>query len=315
MKHYYIGLDIGGTKCAACVGLVQSGKIEILQREQTPTTTNPTATLDKLMPFVKEWMRSYPIERCGISCGGPLDSQNGVILNPPNLVGWHGFCIADYVCAELGLCARLQNDANACAVAEWRFGAGVGTDNMVFLTFGTGLGAGLILNGRLYDGANGNAGEVGHVRLVASGPVGFGKAGSFEGFCSGGGIARLAAEMAMRKKELPQCVREMGGTEQITAKELSRYARDGDKFAKSVFDKSGYMLGNGLAVLVDLLNPQLIVLGGVFMRSSDLLVPAMQRALDREALPCNLAACQIVPAKLSENVGDVAAVSVAVEQL
>ncbi len=312
MKKYYLGLDIGGTKCAVCVGLVESDKITILQRQQTATLTSPTETLGKLSSYIREYLRQYPIESCGISCGGPLDSRNGVILNPPNLIGWENFCIVDYLREQFGLRAKLQNDANACAVAEWRFGAGVGVNNMVFLTFGTGLGAGLILDGKLYCGANGNAGEVGHIRLAADGPIGFGKKGSFEGFCSGGGISRLAAQMAQKQPELPQCVQNMGGLDCITTKELSKYAFEGDKFAQKVFAKSGYMLGKGLSVIVDLFNPELIVLGGVFMRSSQLLVPSMRKVLAREALGCSLDVCKIVPAKLSENVGDIAAVSVAV---
>ena len=212
---------------------------------------------------------------------------------------------------EFGLTARLQNDANACAVAEWRFGAGRGTQNMVFLTFGTGLGAGLILDGKLYSGTNDNAGETGHIRLAKNGPVGFGKHGSFEGFCSGGGIARLAEEMAKRCKKIPTCIEKMGGMSEITTKKLAEAAFNGDSFAKRVFAKSGQMLGKGLSVLIDILNPEKIVLGGVFMRSHALLVPAMQKEINKEALDISAAVCQIVPAELSENIGDIAALAIA----
>ena len=311
MGIYYLGLDIGGTKCAACVGLVENNGIRIVERTETPTVADPLKTLGALDESISQYLRRYRIRRAGISCGGPLDSATGVIVNPPNLVGWENFRITEYIEKRYALSARLENDANACAVAEWKFGAGVGSKNMVFLTFGTGLGAGLILDGKLYGGANGNAGEVGHIRLARNGPSGFGKEGSFEGFCSGGGIARLAIQVAKKQKQMPACIEKMGGYDNVTTKELAKFAFDGDPFAKKIFAKSGRMLGKGLSIVIDMLNPERIVLGGVFMRSSKLLVPSMNAVMKREALGQSSVVCQIVPAKLSENVGDIAAVSVA----
>ncbi len=308
-KTYYLGLDIGGTKCAASVGEVFDGKICIKERAETSTERSPIQTLEALDTKIRAYLKEYPIERAGISCGGPLDGQNGKILNPPNLPGWENFPITEYVSKKYGLTAKLENDANACAVAEWKFGAGVGTKNMLFLTFGTGLGVGLILDGRLYSGTNGNAGEVGHIRLADDGPIGYGKEGSFEGFCSGGGIRRLATAMAKKEKVPPAYMSE--SADGVTTKELSRYAFEGDDFARRVFLESGKMLGKGLSVLVDILNPERIVLGGVFMRSAELLLPAMEAELSREALAFSREVCEIVPAKLSENIGDVAAVAVA----
>ena len=281
---YCIGFDIGGTKCAVSLGEIEQGNIRVLRREEVATTLSPTETLDKLLPFARAWKTEYGVQRAGISCGGPLDSVKGVIVSPPNLPGWHGFSIVEYVKTNCGLSAKLQNDANACAVAEWRFGAGRGTKNMVFLTFGTGLGAGLILDGRLYAGTNDNAGEAGHIRLAKIGPVGYGKEGSFEGFCSGGGITRLAKMMAARLKKSPESIEKMGGMDEITTKKLAQAAFEGDKFAKRVFQKSGEMLGKGLSVLIDILNPERIVIGGVYMRSSALLIPSMEKVLQKEAL-------------------------------
>jgi glucokinase len=307
---YCIGFDIGGTKCAVSLGKVEE-QIEILDRKEVPTLTDPKATLEGLSDRIEKYMRSFPVEKAGISCGGPLDSKKGVILTPPNLKGWHGFPIVEYIKNRYGLTASLQNDANACALAEWKFGGGKGAMNMIFLTFGTGLGVGLILNGKLYSGANDNAGEAGHIRLAAKGPYGYGKNGSFEGFCSGGGIARLAEEMAKRRKHTPACIEKMGGYEQIATKKLSEFAYAGDKFAKQVFAKSGEMLGRGLSILIDIVNPEIIVLGGVFMRAHSLLTPTMYEVIEREALEDSRRVCKIVPAKLSENIGDYAALCVA----
>ena len=310
---YYIGFDIGGTKCAVSVGEAKDGNITILGREETPTQSSPQDTLAILLPAVKKWQKQYGVTRAGVSCGGPLNSQTGVIIAPPNLhTGWHGFAIVEYILQETGLQSKLQNDANACAVAEWRFGAGRGSKNMIFMTFGSGLGAGLILDGKLYAGANDNAGEVGHIRLAKNGPRGYGKDGSFEGFCSGHGIARLAAQMAARSKNPPAYMQKEGGRYEITTKELAKYAFEGDRFAKRVFAKSGEMLGKGLSIVIDVINPEKIVLGGVFMRSSKLLVPSMRKQIEKEALTESARVCEIVPAQLSENVGDIAALAIAV---
>ena len=308
---YYIGLDIGGTKCAASLGKITGDRIEILARNEVKTLPSAEETLMGLLPFVEEYKAQTGATEAGISCGGPLDCKKGIILTPPNLPDWHGFPIVDFVKRTFGLTARLQNDANACAVAEWRFGAGRGTQNMVFFTFGTGLGAGLILDGKLYSGTNDNAGEAGHIRLAKNGPIGFGKYGAFEGFCSGGGIARLAEEMAKRCKKTPVCIEKMGGMSAITTKKLAEAAFAGDPFAKRVFAKSGQMLGRGLSMIIDLLNPEKIVLGGVFMRSHALLVPAMKKEIEKEALDISAAVCEIVPAELSENIGDIAALAIA----
>lgn len=311
---YCIGFDIGGTKCAVSLGKIENENICVLAREETPTKNSPQETLAVLLPYVLAWKEKYAVQFAGISCGGPLNSKTGVIGCPPNLAkGWYDFPIVAYVYKKTGLLAKLQNDANACAVAEWLFGAGQGTKNMVFFTFGTGLGAGLILDGKLYAGANDNAGEAGHIRLAKFGPIGYGKQGSFEGFCSGGGIARLAQEMAKRSKNLPDYMKNEGGRYEITTKLLAEKAFQGDAFAKRVFSKSGEMLGKGLSIIIDLLNPERIVLGGVFMRASALLIPAMQKQIKKEALSESAQVCEIVPAKLSENVGDIAALAIAKE--
>ena len=195
-----LGFDIGGTKCAVITAEWTDGKITILKKERTPTDLSvaPEEMLNRLMVLADGMMDEKP-EAIGISCGGPLDSARGIILGPPNLPGWDHVEIVELLQNHYGVPAHLQNDANACAVAEWKFGAGSGCDNLAFLTFGTGLGAGLILNGRLYSGTNDNAGECGHIRLDRFGPVGYGKAGSFEGFCSGGGLSQLGYTLALEQ--------------------------------------------------------------------------------------------------------------------
>lgn len=206
--------------------------------------------------------------------------------------------------------AHLQNDANACALAEWKLGAGKGTKNMVFFTFGTGLGAGLIIDGRLYEGTNGMAGEAGHIRLSDNGPVGYGKAGSFEGFCSGGGIAQLGFTMALEQYQQGKTPlyfepeKPLGG---VTAKSIALAAEKGDETAIAVYQKCGEYLGRGLSVIIDILNPECIVLGSIFARSGNLMTSAMNQVILSESLGISARVCKIVPASLGEALGDYAA--------
>lgn len=304
-----IGIDIGGTKCAVVLG-DESG----IRKKIRFATTGKEETLERILTAAGEIGRADAV---GISCGGPLDDEKGLILSPPNLPGWDRVPIVQMVEQALGVPAYLCNDANACALAEWKYGAGRGTKNMVFLTFGTGLGAGLILNGRLYTGTNGMAGEVGHLRLSEFGPVGYGKRGSFEGFCSGGGLAQIGKLLAMEERQAGRTVSFCSGAEEeaaITAKRLAEAADAGDAVARNAYRISGEMLGRGLAVIVDLFNPECIVIGSIFARSEDLLREAMEETLHREALPQALAVCRIVPAALGEEIGDYAALAVALEK-
>lgn len=309
----YYGIDIGGTKCAVTAAKVIGGEIAIMEKEAFPTPKNePDGVLRRLYELLSPMIKKYGEGKIGVSCGGPLDEETGIVLGPPNLPRWDHVEIVRFFEEKTGLKAKLLNDANASALAEWRFGAGKGTKNMVFMTFGTGLGAGLVLNGKLYSGANGNAGEVGHVRMSPSGPVHYGKKGAWESFCSGSGIADLGKEIARKK---PDCalLAAAGNEDNITAKLIAELARKGDKDCLSVYRKSGRILGKGLAMLIDVLNPETVVIGGVYMRSHDLLDPAMYKEIKKESLPHAARVCKIKPALLSENIGDYAAISAAME--
>jgi glucokinase len=309
--QYLLGFDIGGTKCAVTTARYDGERIELLKKAVCPTdlSISPEAMIHRLIDMAEE-LSDCPPNAIGISCGNPLDERRGLILSPPNLPGWDNVEIVKILEAHFGVPAHLQNDANACALAEWKFGAGRGSENMIFLTFGTGFGAGLILNGRLYSGTNGNAGEVGHVRLTPMGPVGYGKTGSFEGFCSGGGLAQLGWFKALEQVQMghyPLYFRPGMKREDITAKALAEAARAGDETALEVWRISGEQLGVGLAMLIDLLNPEVIVLGSIFARCQDLLWPHAQQVIHREALVPAVDCCRVLPAGLGEQLGDYAA--------
>lgn len=317
-----LGFDIGGTKCAVVLG--ETGEQpQILDRLAFSTNEESgwQGVVERLLDNARQLLAKHPSQApaaAGISCGGPLSSREGLVLSPPNLPGWDRVPIVQIVRERLGIPCALQNDANACALAEWQFGAGQNCENMIFLTFGTGMGAGLIINGRLYSGTNDMAGEVGHIRLCADGPLGYGKNGSFEGFCSGGGIADLARGMAKEQIAAgnpPAFCKTVQELPAISAKSVALAAQAGDALALEVYRVSGTYLGRGLSILLDLLNPQRIVIGSIFARSSQLLCDAMQAEIEREALPHTRACCEIVPAQLGDAIGDWAALGVAMQAL
>ena len=345
MDHY-LGIDIGGSKCAvilaeqeSCVGEVPETsrpKPRIISKEKVPTrdeqsakaqsagtVSTPSETISGLLALARsmlerEGLTFADIRAVGVSCGGPLDAERGIILSPPNLPGWEEVSITATIKQETGRPAYLQNDANAGALAEWQWGAGRGCKNLIFLTFGTGFGGGIILDGRLYSGTNHMAGEIGHVRLAEYGPAGYGKPGSVEGFCSGGGIGQIAwteITALMQRGEKPpswasfETPQELSRS--ITAKTVCEAAAAGDPLACHILEMSGTYLGRALAILVDILNPERIILGSVYFRCSAYLEPAMRRILEAEALPRALEACSIVPSELGEELGDYAGIGAA----
>ncbi|MDO4292518.1 MAG: ROK family protein [Eubacteriales bacterium] len=315
--RYLAGIDIGGTKCAVTLGKEDAGSIQIWEKRRFPTPDDPQEAVNALVDTLRRLLEDHPevqLSAAGVSCGSPLDSKRGLILCPPNLPNWDHIDVVTPFSEAFGVPAAVQNDANACALAEWLWGAGRGCENMIFLTFGTGLGAGLILNGQLYAGSCDMAGEAGHIRLEPDGPVGYGKAGSFEGFCSGGGIARYGqAQILKHLQRGGQTAVLAGGKkpEEVTTADIGKAAQAGDILALQIMEHTGRMLGKGISVLLDLFNPQRIVIGSIFLRQEALLRPPMEEEIRREALSYTRESCRILPAGLGESLGDYAALSVA----
>jgi glucokinase len=318
MGKVLIGVDVGGTKTAV---VVSSHPPETLARIEFATLPEqgPKRALQLIIESARTLLAEHgvageAIAGIGVSCGSPLDRVRGIIQAPPNLPTWVDVPIRRLLEEEFHVPCRVENDANAGAVAEHRFGAGRGAEHMIFLTLGTGLGAGIIAAGSLYLGANGDAGEIGHVRLSPTGPVGYHKAGSIEGWASGGGIAQLAARMveqAARRGRASVLLEPLVSHGALTARDVGIAAQAGDAVALSILRRAGERLGQALAMLIDVLNPQRIVLGGLAWRMGDALLASMHKVIAREALPQTLRACEIVPAALGERIGDVSAVCVA----
>ena len=306
------GWDIGGTKCAVVLARLDGDRPVFLGRKAFATPPNWQNTLERcrdltLALLEEQHLRLRELFGVGVSCGGPLDSKSGIVLSPPNLPGWDKVPVTQWIERCLQVPAKLRNDADACAAAEWQFGAGRGCRNMIFLTFGTGLGAGLILDGKLFTGASDSAGELGHWRMEDEGPVGYGKAGSLEGFCSGSGLAKTAM---LHFRDYPDSLlTEACRRGEVTARQIAEAARAGDIFAKKLMEDCGTMFGRAMSLVIDLLNPERIVAGGVFMRAHDLILPTAWGVIERETLPQNRESCQILPSELGEQIGDYGAIA------
>ncbi|HKR26773.1 MAG TPA: ROK family protein [Acidobacteriaceae bacterium] len=307
-----VGVDIGGTKTAV---VLSKSPPEVIWRSQFPTRPDlgPDQAVEKIVGLICQGLTQTAAAPAsiGVSCGSPLDRVAGVIQRPPNLDSWDNVPIKDILEKKFGVRCMVENDANAGAVAEHQFGAGRGCQHLVFVTMGTGFGAGLILNGHIFRGACAMAGEIGHVRLTPDGPNGYGKAGSLEGWASGAGMARHGREMVRAAIAAGSPTALAENVDCLTARDIGAALAAGDPLAIRIVQETGRRLGDALALLVDLLNPERILIGGLALRLGEhLLGPARERMLE-EALPAAANACRIGPAELGESIGDVAALGVA----
>jgi glucokinase len=253
--------------------------------------------LDRIEALRNRYAQSERIEGVGVAAPGPFDPRAGVLGEVPNMPTWHHFELRSWLTQAAACPVVAINDANASILAEVLWGAAQGSRSAVFLTFSTGFGAGLWLDGRLYEGPRGLAGELGHVRLSHDGPVGFGKTGSVEGWLSGPGIQQQAELEALRCRQSGEttCLHDRP----ISSEQLFRCARAGDPAAMRVVERIGTRLGETIALLGDLFDPEVVVLGTIGIAQLDLLEDTMQRSLQREALPSIARGLRILPSSLS----------------
>ncbi len=311
----WIGVDIGGTKTAIALSERLPNISERVQFATWPLK-GPDRALDLIVKGVRVVLRrrrlsTSAIRGVGISCGGPLDRVRGIIQSPLNLATWADVPVKAILEGKFGARCNVENDANAGAVAEHRYGAGLGCNNMVFLTMGTGLGAGIIVDGKLYHGTDDLAGEIGHLRLTRGGPIGHNKRGSAEGWASGGGMAQVATRAVADARKRGRRTTLMAHRGTLTARDVCAAAARGDAVAMRIVRTTAERLGQVLTIVVDILNPQRIVIGGLAMRTGDMILGPAREMLASEALPASARSCQVMPAALGERIGDVAALCVA----
>jgi glucokinase len=308
-QHTIIGLDIGGTKTACVEGTADA---QILQRIEWPTHaehpfekvfSHLNAQVQSVIEAAKQQGRTP--SALSVSVGGPLRIQEGFLINPPHLPGWRNLPLKKRLSEAFpNFPVLIEHDGNAGALAEFHFGVGQDRpdlQHLIFLTFGTGIGAGFIVNGQILRGATDTAGEVGHWRLADSGPLGFGKRGSWESFASGAGLIELAAEMFPAR-----------WNSQTPISALIHAMVENDPQALQVAETAGTWMGRGLALLIDALNPQIIAFGSLGIVLGERIFASARKVIAAEALPQAAAACELLPSALGMHIGDVAALMAAI---
>ena len=312
-----LGIDIGGTKLAVGVA-TPDGRLLSDRTQPSDAADGPDPMIARVVAMARAVVADAglalgQIAAVGIGCGGPLDPWRGVILNALNNPGWIDVPLVARIEAELGRPAHLDNDANAAALGEHRFGAGRGTADMVYLTISTGVGGGLILDRRLYHGTNGNAGELGHISVQVHGgrPCHCGSIGCIEAYCSGTNIAARFRE-ALATGATTAIDRDPAA---ITAEDVASAVRDGDPLASSIWAETMELLGGGIVSIVHAFNPELVVLGGGVTRAGDLLFEPVRRVVHERAMPWLAEPVRIVPAELGDMTGVLGAVAVALERI
>ena len=295
-KLSVIGISIGGTK-TAIVHAYFDGDFKDIKKILFPSHPNdPKLEMDDIFDAIHRL--NYPVDVISVITGGPQDTKNGLMLKPPHLPGFDNFPIVHILKEKYGCDVYYLNDADACALAEYKFGAGQGYKNIAYLTFGTGMGSGLILDGKLYTGHHGMAGEIGHIKLSNDGPIGYGKKGSVEGFVAGGNISKWAKEFIKNKKT------SLNKYEELTTKDIALEANKGDRIALDIFDEVSSKLGETISILVDLLNLDAVIIGGIYPRCLNLIEEKVKLSAKQNSIKSNFESVKILPSLLNEQIDD-----------
>ena len=307
MPDIYGAIDLGGTNVRAIVAGLD-GKISGDDRRPSRASDGLDATIETLLASLAHACSEAGVEASalrglGVATPGWVDTERGIVPAAPQLIGWRDVPLVEMLQERLGLTVRLENDANAAALGENAFGAGRGTRHMLYITVSTGVGAGIIVDGRLYGGAKGSAGEIGHTIVDPSGPpCGCGKHGCLESLSSGTAIARRAAQAADRGDSAALAgIREREG--RLGARQVADAARQGDAASIAIYEEAGYFLGIALANAVNLLSPEAIILGGGVMRAKDLFLPRAEETMRDLALDEPLKYMRLAEAELGDRAG------------
>ncbi|MDF1605754.1 ROK family protein [Nocardioides sp. YIM 152315] len=308
-----LALDVGGTKLAVAV-VTADGTTHGWQLAPTRREEGPEAVLKRLFELghtAIEAAGTGPVAAVGISCGGPLDSAAGVLECPPHLPGWVDVPIGALATEAFGAPAHLENDATAGARAEHLFGAGAGVGTMVYLTVSTGIGGGAVIDGRLHHGSAGNGGEFGHVMVERGGrPCSCGRRGCVEAYASGSSIAERAQEAVVDVTDSA-----LARLDRVTAADVSRAAAQGDPLARRIWTETTDALGSAITDLVNVFEPELVVLGGGVTRSGSMLLDPIRTQVRRDAMGPAARTARIELARLGDAVCVVGAGAVALEQV
>ena len=312
-----LGVDLGGTKIYS-VAATAGGRILGDDYRPTEAAGGPQAVVERVVASLWEALSRSgcsmsDVTGAGISTPGPCDPSKGLVTDAPNLPGFHNVPLAKLVGEALGMPTVLENDANAACYGEHRFGAGRGFRHILYVTLGTGIGGGMMIDGKIYWGASGAAGEVGHIIIDQDGPpCNCGSRGCLEALASGPAIARAAEAAAAEGRSARLAELAAGGS--LSAEQVHRAALQGDPAAKEVIERAGEQLGLGLTGLLNCFNPEALILGGGLLGMGDLyLGPALATAR-KLAFPQVVADATIVTAKLGESAGALGAAALMMDQ-
>ena len=317
MSDYVVGIDIGGTKLATVVA-DKNGNILNKVRKPTNSDQGPEFAIQTLFQMIymviqDVELNEQDISGIGVSCGGPLDTITGIVYSPPNLPGWDAFPLKDRLEDEFNIHTVIENDANASALAEFRFGGGKGYNVVLYMTMSTGIGGGIVINGEIFHGANDSAGEVGHQILLPNGPqCGCGKRGCLEALCSGPSIARRAKESVEINSDSLILSLVNNDLDSIKSEHVIEAAKHGDALAIQLVDVTAYYMGWGIANLVNIINPDIVLLGTIAIAAGDLLLNPIRKTVADLAMTRPVEIVKIMPAELGESLGDMAAISLVV---
>lgn len=315
----FIGIDLGGTKIASAlvdVDMKTMGRVTVATRPEE----GPDAVIGRMLGTVWELCEGHgcgvgDVGAIGIGCPGPLDQETGIVLDAPNLM-WKNVSVAAPVAQATGLPVCVENDANVAALAENRMGAGRGARHMMYVTVSTGIGSGLILDGRLYVGAMGAAGELGHVTMLADGPLcGCGNRGCLESLASGTAIAQRAREAAARPAGAGILEAANGDIDAIDSALVALAATGGDATAQAIMRAAFEYLGTAVANVLNLLNLDMVVIGGGVAQVGDVLFDTVKRMIELRAMACMARDVRVVPALLGADAGALGAACCAAERL
>lgn len=315
---WVVGVDLGGTTVVVGVLPVDGGEVLVPKTLPTDAHRGAKFVVDRIISMVEESIDRILSENggdrsdfvgVGIGSPGPLDRATGTVINTPNL-GWRNFPLRDLVANAVKLPAALDNDANCATYGEWWMGAARHVDTLVGLTLGTGIGGGIVLDGKIFHGVSDVAGEIGHMTIDSTGrKCKCGNYGCLEAYASGPAIALRAAEgiEAGAESMLPQLVG--GKLHEITAATVYEAVVLGDDYANEVMKETAKFLGTGVASMINILNPAMVVIAGGVTRAGDHLFIPLREEVRRRAFRSGVDSCQIVPGELPGTAGVVGAVA------
>ncbi len=317
MADYFLTADLGGTQIRAAL-CDATGRIHRRAQDLTRAAEGQEAVIARIKATLTEALGDTPLDQVrgiGIAAPGPLDPKAGVIVFAPNLIGWHNVPLRQIIQDHFGIPTFLGNDANLAALGEYRFGAGRGVQHLIYITVSTGIGGGIIEDGKLLLGARGFAAEVGHQTIQADGPrCNCGNIGCLEVLAAGPAIARMAREAITNGEQSVLQEMVQGDLDQISARLVYEAARQDDAVAIRALHQAGHYLGVGIINLLYLFNPEVIIIGGSVAKAGDFLFAPMWETIRARLHPLYWETLRIVPPELGDDVGLLGALALVLSQ-